>query len=129
MPKTCKHENCKYNVFGGGYCRMHQSYRTDKKPTKIKQTGRIRPISGKQRIKNQDYSKLREVFLKGHPLCEAKLCNCEKIATDVHHKKGRGVYLLAIETWLAICRTCHQWVEEHPDEAKQKGLSDSRLNI
>lgn len=31
MPKQCIYENCKYNQFGGGYCRNHQWCRKDKK--------------------------------------------------------------------------------------------------
>lgn len=32
--KTCKTENCFNPVFGGGFCKWHQSKRTDKKPRK-----------------------------------------------------------------------------------------------
>lgn len=128
MPKTCKHSGCTNFVFGGGYCKYHQSYRTDKvqKPL-VKQSKPIRQVSKKQAILNQDYSKLRVVFLKENPLCKAKLMGCTGVATDVHHKRGRGVYLLRTDTWVALCRTCHQRVETHPDEAKALGLSESRL--
>jgi hypothetical protein len=34
MPKLCNHEGCKYNRFGGEYCRYHQRDRTDRKPPK-----------------------------------------------------------------------------------------------
>jgi hypothetical protein len=36
MPKTCNKNGCKYNQFGGGYCRNHQYLRTDKKPKVLK---------------------------------------------------------------------------------------------
>lgn len=29
MPKICNSQNCNYNVFGGGYCKIHQYKRTD----------------------------------------------------------------------------------------------------
>jgi hypothetical protein len=31
MPKQCSYKGCSYSQFGGGYCRNHQSQRTDKK--------------------------------------------------------------------------------------------------
>ena len=42
MPKICLAEECKYNVFGKGYCKKHQYLRTDKKPKPLK------PISEKR---------------------------------------------------------------------------------
>jgi hypothetical protein len=127
MPKICK--ACSNNVFGGGYCKNHQYMRTDKKPPKPKEQKPIKQVSNKQAIKNQQYSKERKLFLAENPLCKANLPNCTKIATDVHHKRGRGEFFLKQETWIGLCRTCHNRVEENPDEAKQLGLSESRLNI
>jgi len=75
-----------------------------------------------------DYSKLRSAFLVVHSICQAKLVGCTGKATDVHHKAGRGENHLNISTWLAVCRSCHRWIEEHPNEAKELGLSQSRLN-
>jgi len=47
MPKLCNYTNCKYNQFGGGYCRNHQWNRTDKKNKPLKRTA-IRKISSKK---------------------------------------------------------------------------------
>lgn len=88
----------------------------------------ISPVSKRRRGEMDEYSKLREAFLVVKPFCEAKLSNCTGKATDVHHKSGRvGENYLKIATWLAVCRPCHTWIEENPEEAKQLGLSDSRL--
>lgn len=44
-------------------------------------------------------------------------------ATDIHHRKGRvGGWLNATETWLAVCREAHNWIHNHPKEARQLGL-------
>jgi hypothetical protein len=88
MPKICKCGSCSNPVFGGDYCKYHQCYRMDK-PPKQKKTAKIKPVSEKRKEENKQYSSLRTAFLKEHPLCEAKLDNCTRIATDVHHKKGR----------------------------------------
>ena len=72
---------------------------------------------------------LRESFLKAHPLCQAAMPEiCTKIASQVHHKQGRvGELYLDDTTFLAVCGPCHQWIELHPDSAKDLGLSQSRL--
>lgn len=89
----------------------------------------ISPVSKKRQGEMDTYSKLREVFLVAKPSCQAKLVSCTGISTDVHHKAGRvGENYLKIGTWLAVCRSCHKWIEENPEAAKELGLSQSRLN-
>ena len=45
---------------------------------------------------NTAYSKQRRQYLTDKPVCHAKIHKCSVQATDVHHKKGRGVYHLDI---------------------------------
>lgn len=128
MPKTCKQKGCSSYVFGGGYCQRHQYMRLDKIIKPPRQRTPIKKFSDKTRKLIAKYTDLRAIFLKDHPLCQANLTSCTKIATDVHHMKGRGKFLLDVLTWLSVCRNCHHWIEEHPEEAKQLNLSQSRLN-
>jgi hypothetical protein len=89
----------------------------------------IPPVSKKRQGEMDKYSKLREAFLFAKPQCEAYLVGCTRTSTEVHHKAGRvGENYLKIGTWLAVCRNCHQWIEEHPEEAKELGFSESRLH-
>ena len=90
----------------------------------------ISPVSKKRQVEMDEYSKLRMVFLIAKPLCEAYLVGtCTRTSTDVHHKAGRvGENYLKIGTWLAVCRNCHTWIENNPEEAKELGFSESRLN-
>jgi len=89
----------------------------------------ISPVSVKRRVEMDTYGKLREAFLVVKPHCEAKLQECTAKATDVHHKAGRtGDNYLKIGTWLAVCRSCHRWIENNPEAAKELNLSESRLN-
>lgn len=74
-----------------------------------------------------EYTKKRTAFLALYKTCQAKLVDCTGAATDVHHKAGRGDNHLKMSTWLAVCRNCHQWIELHPNEAKELGYSESRL--
>jgi hypothetical protein len=89
----------------------------------------ISPVSIKRRGEMDKYSKLREAFLVVKPFCEAKISHCTGISTDVHHKSGRiGENYLKVGTWLAVCRNCHKFIEENPEEAKELGFSTNRLN-
>lgn len=107
------------------YC---QSCWNEIKPTVPKHKPvQIKKISDKQSKLNTAYSVLRKSFLSTNPYCQARLsCICSINATDVHHMEGRGVKTLDTTTWLAVCRLCHCWIEEHPLQAKELNLSKSR---
>jgi len=76
---------------------------------------------------NAAYMVLRDQFLKRKPHCEAHLPDCAISACDVHHKAGRiGALLLDDTQFLAVCRTCHNYIETHPKEAKLLDFSKSR---
>lgn len=90
---------------------------------------RIRPMSRTRQKAESEYSRKRTAFLALHEHCQARLSGCTGKATDIHHKAGRvGDNLLNLSTWIAVCRSCHQWIEEHPAEAKELQLSESRLS-
>lgn len=72
------------------------------------------------------YSILRKIFLEQHPFCKAKLPGCTISATDIHHKAGRGNYLLDTSTFLPVCRTCHNIIETNPEMARKLELSLSK---
>ena len=75
-----------------------------------------------------EYSKKRKAYLALFSTCQATLVDCTGQATDVHHMEGRGENHNKINTWLAVCRNCHRWIEENPADAKHLGFSRSRLN-
>lgn len=135
--KECGHLRC------GATCRLGKKPKKvyflkrtpiKKKPYKLKRT-RVKRVSDKRKEQNKIYSERREIFLKAHQNCECGRPECIDEITkqvrkseDVHHKKGRGKYFLDESTWLAVARVCHQWIETHPLESKELGLSGSRLN-
>jgi hypothetical protein len=79
-------------------------------------------MSQRRQLEAPKYRALRSEFLSEHPLCEAKLSGCAYWSCDVHHTAGRGRFLLAVETWLAACRSCHDWIERHRRQARELGL-------
>lgn len=88
----------------------------------------VNKVSKKKKQEDQEYSRLRNIYLESSPYCEAKLPGCAGVASEIHHKAGRGLSYLEISTWIGLCRSCHQWIELHPIEAKELGFSVSRLN-
>ena len=79
------------------------------------------------------YMAAKARFLWEHPVCEIcaagpilvdenfsfKIVRC---SVDVHHKAGRsGKNYLDEGTWMAVCRECHDWIYQHPKEARARG--------
>lgn len=75
------------------------------------------------------YLKLRKSFLREHRYCEARFIlrqvghyRCQLMARDVHHSRGRGPHLCNAESFVAVCRCCHDFMHQHPGKARAVGL-------
>jgi len=87
----------------------------------------LRKVSSARRIAQKVYSEKRRLFLIEHPDCQAHALiwpgEAVPLATDVHHCAGRtGKNYLDVSTWLALCRSCHEWTHQHPNQARALGL-------
>lgn len=96
--------------------------------TLAKPTKKPNPVSQKMSKTMSEYDKKRKAFLALNQMCQAHLSGCMLTATQVHHKAGRGLNHNNISTWLAVCHSCHEYIELHPIEAKALGFSTDRLN-
>ena len=114
--KLCKNEEY---IFSKGIC--IKCYKP--KPIKKTQTV-IKKISSNQSKRNQKYLKLREKYLKQEPVCE--VCRLQK-SSEIHHRKGRDGDNLFNE-FLAVCRDCHNKIENNPEWAKENNYTITRLN-
>jgi hypothetical protein len=70
----------------------------------------LRRVSKRKQKQNEEYGKLRKVYMAENPLC--KVCQGEgkpnpSRAVDVHHVSGRGSKTNDVTTWLPVCRDCH----------------------
>ena len=83
----------------------------------LKRGGRLNPVSKKHKVELAEYSKRRKTYLLRYPHCEI----CGVMATDIHHKERRGKNLNNEETWIPLCRACHQFVEANGIWAREKG--------
>jgi hypothetical protein len=115
------------NFEGEKYCKHCWLMIKAKEIKPKKPRSKINQKSKKREKLDLLYSKMRIQFLTDKPVCEANLPNCTSVATDVHHKAGRGRNYLVIDTWFAACRSCHSWIEEHPIEAREAGYSTTKL--
>jgi hypothetical protein len=121
MAKECKHEECTYPVWAKGYCKKHQYLRTDKKVKTIS------PFSEKMLEALKVYKVERLKYLDKHPMCQAKIDGCTGVSTQIHHRAGRiGEKLTDPANFLAVCHQCHVYIENNPEEAKEKGWSLTR---
>lgn len=98
------------------------------KPFKAYRTKEIKKVSTRQQKLLTIYTVQAKLYKKNHPICKAQVMCSGALTEDVHHRRGRGEYLLDESTWLPCCRRCHEWIEVNPKQAKALGLSDSRLS-
>lgn len=117
--KICSSCNRETYLFSKGMCRVCWGVSYQKK---------IKPIAKKRKAELKEYSKLRSVFLSKRKFCEAQLGGCMRIATEVHHKQGRENKMLIDEgKWMAVCRSCHNEIENGGEWVYEKGFKISRI--
>lgn len=88
----------------------------------------IKPASKKRAKQNKEYQVIRIQFLINHPACEAMVKCKGNRATEVHHVQGRIADLLTdTNNFLSVCHSCHEFIENNPNEAKEMGLSVNRI--
>ena len=82
----------------------------------------IPKVSKKQKELNKIYQSLKIDFFL---LPENQICPVTKEpATEVHHKhcgSNRQKYFLDTPTWLGVSRKGHDWIHNHPKQAREKG--------
>lgn len=94
-------------------------------PSRKKKPKGIAPISKRRSEELKGYRKVRDKFMKDNPYCKS----CGGEATDLHHGAGRtGKLLTDVRYFVPLCRPCHSYFETHPEEARDKGISFSRLD-
>ena len=151
MAMICNIEGCGRPVENHelGLCATHaRQARKGNNPSQAKPRKKIRQYSDKKLEQINQYTRDKKEFFKNPENRICKVCG-EGGADSIHHAKGKVGYaddwaamndiplLLDQRFWIPIhsfrvnpklgC-TCHQWVEEHPEKAKELGLSQNRLS-
>jgi len=86
----------------------------------------MRRVSPAQKERLDKYEDIKIEFLNNpkNKYCPVmlKIYNTYALATEVHHKAGRvGKLLLDRKNFLAVSRTGHIWIHEHPELAYKYG--------
>jgi hypothetical protein len=117
---TCKGKGCSECKHRGFIIKAKKT-----KPPKKKHISKGHAI-------NLEYGKLRKAFMLANPRCqfvsEAGV-RCGEKATECHHRQGRGKFMLAVETWCALCSNHHNLVHSHPAMGKARGYLHSPITI
>jgi 5-methylcytosine-specific restriction endonuclease McrA len=82
-----------------------------------RKTPRISRQKKQRMTKDQEYLRLRDIYLDENPAC----CSCGIPASEVHHicrGVNRGRSLLNVDTWLGLCRDCHGKMDNATFEAQ-----------
>lgn len=87
----------------------------------------LSPVSSRRRRALDTYRQLRSDYLGRKPVCE---CCGKRSSTDVHHKAGRreGNYL-KVDTWMAVCRLCHDYIHRFPKLARTLGYLQVSVRV
>lgn len=84
----------------------------------------MRRVSRRKQGSYMEYIKLRLKYLTEHPKCE---CCGIRQATELHHKRGRGIYLCEVKWFMATCSTCHHSIETNREWAMNRGYRIDRI--
>jgi hypothetical protein len=88
----------------------------------------IAPKSPRRLREDEEYFSLVAQFKLDRPFCEvcAIRGKTPRPTKDPHHRRGRaGNLRMAIETWTAVCRECHNYIESNKAWAKEHGLIEN----
>lgn len=121
-------KNGRYLLSSGEYFWSHEIIAIKQKLAPKPKT-KIRQVSAFQSVLNEIYKILHLEFLKNNPICMAKLEDCSRNVSEIHHMYKRTGYFLICEIYfLPICSNCHGYITERSQEALDMGLSISRLS-
>lgn len=127
----CQFPACKSErIYKDGLCYDHWRLCGSNPPMR---TIEVKPIKNKsiKRIElDKEYLKLKKQMLSENKTCEANLTGCGKTAIDLHHiSKRTERNLCDRENLLRVCRSCHTYIETHPLEAINLGVSKSKHKV
>lgn len=113
--KTCK--ECGRPAYAKQLCAYHYKAKQPVRPRKF-----VNRISYRRKLEQEEYSKLRKEFLLTHPMCQGQLEGCTSQATEIHHAAKREFYL-RVDTFRALCHSCHKACEKNRRMAESLGLT------
>lgn len=127
MP-NCLFPTCNRNAESNGYCICHKIYSNS---VSVKVPREIPKKSSNQKEIDKELKKMYPVFLAkpDNRYCKVKMKGCTKVATVVHHVRGRiGDQVFEVKDWLPSCPHCNIYLESKDKEARDKGVKKSKFH-
>ena len=90
--------------------------------------GGIKARSVPEEVRMAIYRPIAELYKREKHLCQTcRIINNKtkwvQLTEDIHHVQGRaGLLLFDIRHWLAVCRSCHDFIHANPKRAHELGL-------
>jgi hypothetical protein len=81
-------------------------------------------MSKSMRERLKEYQKVRDIYLRQHPVCEACLklgLDQPRLSEDLHHKRGRRKFLSDPEFFAGVCRAHHAIIHDNPEWSYRNG--------
>lgn len=79
----------------------------------------IKRVGKKRQSERRIYGKLVHKIINGETLCAVN--GCENVATECHHRKGRGIHYIEESSLMPICSFHHRKVHSNPSWAREFG--------
>ena len=93
------------------------------------EAGGVKARSAPKAVMDAIYSEIAKLFKHAYPWCEACVAirnvhaSSARETEDVHHKRGKvGLLLFDVRHFIPVCRTCHDWIGDNPEKARELGL-------
>jgi len=115
----CEHEFAQFNSLQK-YCSPHCEFlvKQSKGPAKQVKRSPINRMSNKRAIQERQYNKRVKIWKVGKMCAVYPYLPC----VDNHHRKGReGDMLLNEKYWLPVSREGHNFINQFPDIARERG--------
>lgn len=109
------------------FCGSHNAMQRKAARMKVKSKIQVpvKKITAEHARELQDYGVLRRIYLRDHQECEARIASdCDGHSQEIHHASKRGENLLKPDTFMAVCRPCHIFIETKmsAEERREKGF-------
>ena len=85
-------------------------------------TKQIKKKSDKKVLEDKLYTTVRKKYMNDNPNCQVNTPTCTTIGIEIHHTAGRGINTNNVDTFLTVCRECHNWIHLNPKEARELNL-------
>jgi hypothetical protein len=82
----------------------------------------IKKRSEKKILEDKLYQIVRRTHMNKFPNCQANTALCTTTGIEIHHTAGRGINTNNVDTFLTVCRECHNWIHANPKEARELNL-------